>query len=279
METNTSEAVETSVTEDTVISTPEENTVDVVDTTQVDSELSTDSELESTETTEAGSDLLYYDIDGEEVSASTVIEWKNNGLRQADYTRKTQELAKNRKALEADQAKVAELNKALSDKVSELDQMLKSEASSIDWDELRDTDPSEYLKQRDLLTKKAKAVKAAKAEIEQKQAEEAKTMLEREQKLLLESQPTWQDPKQREADIALIDKYVTDLGFSETEIKQLTNHKVMIAVLDAARYKALQEKSKDTASAVQNAPKVIKASVKKDKPKATTRAERFYGSG
>lgn len=38
-----------------------------------------------------------YSIDGEEYSIDDIREWKKSGLRQSDYTRKTQELAKQRK--------------------------------------------------------------------------------------------------------------------------------------------------------------------------------------
>lgn len=40
-----------------------------------------------------------YIIDGEEVSIDQIKEWKNAGLRQSDYTRKTQELASERNRL------------------------------------------------------------------------------------------------------------------------------------------------------------------------------------
>lgn len=38
-----------------------------------------------------------YTIDGEDVTLDQIKEWKQNGLRQSDYTRKTQELAEQRK--------------------------------------------------------------------------------------------------------------------------------------------------------------------------------------
>lgn len=41
-----------------------------------------------------------YEIDGEKFTIDQIKEWKQNGLRQSDYTRKTQELAQMRKELE-----------------------------------------------------------------------------------------------------------------------------------------------------------------------------------
>jgi hypothetical protein len=42
-----------------------------------------------------------FNIDGEEVTIDQIKEWKQNGLRQSDYTKKTQELASQRRELEA----------------------------------------------------------------------------------------------------------------------------------------------------------------------------------
>jgi hypothetical protein len=42
-----------------------------------------------------------YEIDGEKITIDQIKEWKQNGLRQSDYTKKTQELAQQRKELEA----------------------------------------------------------------------------------------------------------------------------------------------------------------------------------
>ena len=274
-ETVTESTPEISTTTDT-ISTPVDSAVDVEQSTNAEAEISDGESVEGTETQEQESDL-YYDINGEEVSAQTVLEWKQNGLRQADYTKKTQQAAEIRKQAEAKLAETAELNAKLADTLATLEKSIKDEASSIDWEYLRENDTGEYLKQKELLQKKAKQALSAKAELEQRQKAEFDQQLAVEQKLLLESQPTWQDAKQREADFSLIDDYVTAAGFTDAEVKSLTNHKVMNAVLDAARYKALQNKSAATAKEVQKAPKVVKASTKsKTKPKS--RSELFYGT-
>lgn len=42
-----------------------------------------------------------FNIDGEEITLDQIKEWKADGLRQADYTRKTQEIAEQRRQIEA----------------------------------------------------------------------------------------------------------------------------------------------------------------------------------
>ena len=75
-----------------------------------------------------------FTIDGEEFTIDQIKEWKQNGLRQSDYTKKTQELAEQRKQLEAvndepyveptDSERIGKLEKDLLDR--ELDVEIKS---------------------------------------------------------------------------------------------------------------------------------------------------------
>jgi len=61
-----------------------------------------------------------FNIQGMNATENDLIEWKNNGLRQADYTRKTQELANERKA-------VTEVHTEASNIVSFFNQIMKNE--------------------------------------------------------------------------------------------------------------------------------------------------------
>lgn len=64
-----------------------------------DEEIEETNEPEDNDTPEETQSV--YNIDGiGEVTADEIREWKNSGLRQADYTRKTQELARQREQLE-----------------------------------------------------------------------------------------------------------------------------------------------------------------------------------
>jgi len=260
-ETNTELSVDTDATGTTetidAVASESSNEGEVLDTSE---------SAEGAETTNTD-DNLFYDLDGEEVSVSQVREWKNNGLMQADYTKKTQAAAEVRKQAEAETAKTVELNAKLAETVGNLEQSIKDEFKSIDWDYLRENDTGEYLKQKELINKKAQLAKKAKADLAARQEQEETQRISTERQSLRELNPTWADPKQYEADLNLIDQYVTDKGFTLDEVKGLTNHKVMSAVLDAARYKALKGKSEEVSKEVQNAPKVLKASVKQ---KATT---------
>ena len=259
-DSNNSEQTDLDLSVDTdTISTPE------IDAVESESSPEVDTQVETEEGVEESTDIndLVYDIDGEEVSVSTVLDWKKGHLMQSDYTKKSQANAEAKKALEADQAKTVALNSQLESTITNFEQSLKTEASKIDWEDLRENNTPEYLRQKELIGLKAKQLQKAKADMKAKQDAEYTSYITEQQGHLLKSQPTWADTKQREADIALIDTYVSEAGFNETEIKELVNHKIMNAILDAARYKELVNKSETTKKAVQKAPNVVKATKKK----------------
>lgn len=231
--------------------------------------------VESTSTNDSGDDL-FYDLDGEEVSVAQIREWKNNGLMQADYTKKTQAAAEVRKQAEAEAAKTAQLNASLAETLATLEQSIKDEFKSIDWEYLRENDTGEYLKQKELMQLKAQKAVKAKADLTQRQEAAKQEKIAQSQKLFKEANPSWLDKTKMEADIKAMDEYVVANGFSEDMINELSDHRIMQALLDASKYRQLQGKSANTSKAVQNAPNVIKAS-KKTTPAPTSRAERFYG--
>ena len=231
--------------------------------------------VESTSTNDSGDDL-FYDLDGEEVSVAQIREWKNNGLMQADYTKKTQAAAEVRKQAEAEAAKTAQLNASLAETLATLEQSIKDEFKSIDWEYLRENDTGEYLKQKELMQLKAQKAVKAKADLTQRQEAAKQEKIAQSQKLFKEANPSWLDKTKMEADIKAMDEYVVANGFSEDMINELSDHRIMQALLDASKYRQLQGKSANTSKAVQSAPNVIKAS-KKTTPAPTSRAERFYG--
>ena len=98
------------------------------DTTEIEepAEESTETEINDTET-----DLLYYEIDGEEVSSDQLKEWKSDGLKQADYTRKTQSLAEDVKSLDAKQ-------EAFDKKVAEFEGKMETLKAMVSEESLTD---------------------------------------------------------------------------------------------------------------------------------------------
>lgn len=224
-------------------------------------------EEETEEVHEELEEELFYEIDGEEVSLEQLKEWKNNGLMQSDYTRKTQALADERKTLEAMKAKIQEMESAYNDKISEIDALIGNEEAAIDWDELAEHDPSEYLrKQREIQAKKSKAKDAAQLKQQRKQER-----LTSESQKLLDANPTWSDPEVQKKEYGLAMKGLNAHGFKDEDLLKddLINHQLYIMANKAAKYDELQANKATAKKRVAKAPKTVRAVKGKAKGRPT----------
>ncbi|MCZ6898346.1 MAG: hypothetical protein O7D95_06555, partial [Betaproteobacteria bacterium] len=111
---------------------------------------------------------MFIDLEGQDVSIADIKKWKAEGMMQADYTRKRQKDADDRRSWESD--KQSEINAAVSakfesfnDSIETMEALIKEVDDSIDWEDLRKYDSDEFLKQDELKKKRVKAVEDAKA--------------------------------------------------------------------------------------------------------------------
>lgn len=227
----------------------------------VELEQSDDEEGESLEAGEDDTETLYLDLDGEEVSLETLREWKEGNLRHADYTRKTMALADERKAFEAEKAQVSELASKLNDAQAEIQALM--DTTSIDWDELREYDPAEYLKQKELQEKRQEAIanaKGLKSEVDQSSNQ---AVIAEEQQKLLAANPAWLDKGGKttdayQSDMKLMQEYLGENGFTDSEVNSLLQAKYWQTILKAAKFDAQKKKSAALEKKVKKTPLVTK---------------------
>ena len=267
---------------------PEEATVVVEkapEATIVESE-----ELE-VKTSEAENDAesLVYEIGEEEVTQKQILEWKQGYLRQSDYTQKTQGVAEKVKTEVAKEVtqRIGDLDtkaSALVEHTTALTALLDEVEGSVDLEELREVDYEEYQKTKETIENRRAKVKTAK-EAAHKAVEDANLAhIAEQQQLFIASNPEWTDDKgqfttKKEEDFKLISDYAQSVGFSPQEFGQVQNHKVMIAVLEAAKYRLLKQKT-TKAKQVKVAPKLVKPTQKSTKTDDTRSAgDRFYAKG
>ena len=270
---NAAELSETNPTSvDTVASTTSTDVIDAGDAATVEG--NTETSVESTEQATTV-DELFYDIDGEETSVNTVMEWKKGHMFQNDYTKKSQANAEVKKQLDAKHLEADGLKTSLSDSIAALEESIKATSDNVDMEDSRVNDTAEYLRQKEQIeTKKALAQKA-KADLEVLNNQQQQDLVQAERQLMMDAMPTWADDKQREADMNLVVNDVNERGFTDADTKALQSHRLMLMAVDAAKYKALQKETAEVKKAVEKAPNVIKARPKSVK-KATTAAQRMY---
>lgn len=164
-------------------------------------------------------------VDGKpvELTKAQIAEAHKNGLRQADYTRKTMEVSEQRKAAEAETNKAREERQQLAQALQRSQVQLEGalqEQNQINWQALLDSDPVEYLKQQHLAQSRQAALQqnfqqqqylSAQAKAEQDASLASHLQNQREQ--LLAKIPEWKDEAKQKAGTAEIANYLMDMGF------------------------------------------------------------------
>lgn len=257
-------------------------TVEVEAEAEVEADVVGDEVAEETEGGDESDEELVYQIGDKEITLKKLEELEQGNLRQSDYTKKTQALSEERKAIDAQKAEIAEKSKEIENLIEKLSKF--EEKEDIDWDYLRETDTAEYLKQKELAEGRKKAAEEAKQALETQKKAEFDKKVSIEQSKLLQLHPEWiADNKLTEAgkaDFKLINDYVEAQGFSPEEYKDMTSHLVLESFLKAAKYEQLKNGKPSETKQAKRAPKPVKPSVKKagkqSQPK--TGADVFYST-
>ena len=218
-------------------------------------------------------DTIQVVIDGE-VQQVTREEAAKGYQRQADYSRKTMDLAKQRKALAAEAQKIAAERDRYSQALSLVEQQLRAETQP-DWAALKEEDPFEYMVQKDAWRDKQDRlaqVQAEQAQLQQQQIQEYQQQMEQDlanqRTVLLERFPAWKDQAVAEKEKAEITAYAQKAGFTEEEINSVSDARAVQLLHKAWLYDQLMSDQKVDKKRVKQAPKAAKGG------KPTTRKER-----
>lgn len=203
-------------------------------------------------------------INGQEVEVS-LDELKNGYSRTADYTRKAQAVAEERRAAQAERQAIEQERNTYAQLLPALQQRLEAMATQEpDWNRLYAEDPLEYVRQKDAWREHKEQINAARAEqarlsqiTQQEQAQMLRSHLDQQRQLMLEAIPAWKDQKRFDADRVAIRDYGKKLGFSDEELSSATDHRAILALHKAAQYDRLMNKQNVPAQR-NNAPAAIK---------------------
>jgi len=280
-EQTTGEETETIVDEEVV----EEIQEDEVETEEDSVEEETTEEVEETEETvdeveeeveeEVEPETYKVKVNGEEFEVD-IDELKAGYQRQSDYTRKSQELAEQRKQTEAINEERIRLEQerqmyANALQMLEQDQQAKlKEYESIDWNTLKEDDPYQYMLKKDEYNDVKTSMDNARQQqtiIQQQQQEQAMRaradFVQDQYTKLIEQLPEWADKNSTVKDD--IRKFAIDSGYSPEEVEQLADHRSVIILKKAMEFDKLTSKVAPKKKAVKTVPKVQKSG--RGKPK------------
>ena len=188
-----------------------------------------------------------------------------------DYTKKSQAVAEERKAVEAERHAVQEA-KALRDQYAQrlemMEQMLRPQDETENLAYLKETDPIGYsvkvaeMVERD---KQLNAVRAERERIAQQQEQERQQNLQRmvaeESQKLVAAVPEFADPTKGEALRKDIRSFGKSLGFSDQELASVYDSRAVLTLYKAMQYDKLMASKPEVTKKVAQAPKVMKPGV------------------
>jgi hypothetical protein len=232
----------------------------------------TQAEAEDTQASEEDTpavEMVEVDIDGFKVKipkdkAETL---EKQRLLQADYTRKRMAEAEIAKAAKAETEKAREERTKYAQGLQQAHTLLQAqlqEQSRIDWHQLRETDPNEFLKQWHLYSERQANMQKVLAEQQQlsareeaEQAEQIKAFVKEQQEQLIAKLPEWKDQAKAKAETAAIREYLKTQGLEAAQIDNITDHRVVVLSRKAMLYDQMMSKASAAAKKVSNLPQKV----------------------
>lgn len=265
----TEEVVEEAEASEEMEATEEDNSV--VEGSEEELEVEEDAESSEDESFNILGAIV--EVDGEEI---TVEELKAANLRQRDYTRKTQELAEQRKTLEAQYSEIERERAQYAQMLPALQQRLEQKEQEPDWDTLYDTDPTmaakaerQWRKQQDEREAQMQAVQAEQQRLQALQQQKVQQMQEQyvsqQREILPEVIPEWRDSKVAAQEATQIRDFLLGEGFTEQDIGGLTN----ATLVKLARKAMLYDRGETRVTAAKAKPKKARAKTLKSGTKAS----------
>lgn len=233
------------------------------------SEESTEVSDEETSTQEISEEPIFpVTIDGQkyEVNQQELI---NGYQRQADYSRKTEELSIERKQQEDQLSRERETVQSQMGNLMQLEQSLRSqldaEMQSIDFDKMYEEDPVQASRLQYQMQKRQKDLEAAQQKIMSTQQQEYSKYVAEQEKQMFLKMPEMKDPAKASVVKNNMKEYLADQGYQAQEIAGLTDHRMLLVLKDAMAYRKLVKSKPALSKKVADAPRVVKPGMAKTK--------------
>ena len=183
---------------------------------------------------------------------TTLKDLAQGTLRQADYTRKTTELSRERKELESEKERLTAFERQLNEQLASLDE------PEPDWQKLAEEDPL-GLPLEQIKWQKKQAEKAdRRRKAEQVEEQRRQHFMRATADVAVEKFPEWSDPKKFEEGVPRRRKVALDAGFSEAEFSAIVDLRLLPILEKAARWDAGQVKTQAANKMLAKVPKVVK---------------------
>ena len=237
------------------------------------------SEKENAEETQE-TDLHRIIVNGEKIDVD-LDDLKAGYQKDADYRRKTEELAIERRQLGSDKDR---LTKDYSTKIEDLNNLtmtlnaeVNSELSSKELDKLFDEDPTEAAKLERKIRRRKDTIAQAQRKLHSHQENQFQEILREEQKKVALKHPDFGDPVKGTTLKSNMRNYLLGRNFNDQEINQVYDSRMFDVIMDAMTFESGQKLKPTLVSKKVKPSKVVKSGVKenKDEKMSQSRLETF----
>lgn len=215
--------------------------------------------------------------DGTEV---TIAALKQGSLRQADYTRKTQEISALRTELTQRQTALAQQSQQFEAQVNLAIEIAAANLPPEPNPEMMAENPLGYMQQKAIYDKRVQELQrlvSTKQQHEQAQAQQRQQAFQQylasEHQALVEAMPEINDGAKRQAFSADVSKALKQYGFTDQDLSQIYDHRIFVAARDLIAYQKLLA-AKPKALAKTNGKPPLSASGNRQSPNAQKQSQK-----
>ena len=255
----------------------EETEVESQDEAKEETSEDVSQEEEQIDTQEKQDSTYKVKVAGQEFEV-TLDELRNGYSRDADYRQKTEELSYQRKQFQSESEKQRQdysqkLND-LNQRLSVAQQDLNAEIKSADLDKLYDEDPTEAARVERKMKKKQDALNQSIQQTQVEQKQQFETFLQDQQKKLVSKMPEFSDPAKASNLKANMKSTLNNYGFNDQEVAQVYDHRIVMLVNDAMKYRNMQNSKPNIAKKITKPSKPFSSGVKQGKSESNLKLRR-----
>ena len=218
---------------------------------------------------EQETDLHQIIVNGEKIEVD-LEELKAGYQKDADYRRKTEELAVERRQMQFDKDR---LSKEYTTKIDDLNNLtatlnaeLNNELNSKELDKLYDEDPTEAAKIERKLRRRREGIQQSQQKLKRHQEQEFQKVVVEEQRKVAIKHPDFSDPIKGATLKTNMRNYLVQRGFSDQEISAIYDSRQFDVVLDGMRYfESAKPVKTNFAKKIVKPSRVVKPGVKSTK--------------
>ena len=203
-----------------------------------------------------------------EVTFDELVDGYQKGL---DYTKKSQSVAEQRKAVEAERAAIEQAKQArdaYSQRLNLIEEFLSKQNEGEDLNALKEVDPIGYAvkiaerteREKQLAMVQAEQQRMAQQRFAEQQAE-LQQRLHQEARRVAEVIPEYGDEKKSNEVKKQIRDFAKEVGFTDQELAQAYDSRQVQVLWMAAQYAKLQKQKPEVTKKVQDAPKMLRPGV------------------